>query len=106
MTQLRIDFPDYPAKEQERDVKRFEKRQKKDVYIVKVRGTYGAYLPRESLPISVNSDNGDDLTSFYSKAKDFFENELNINPKFHCVLNHGIEEHILKQIQIQKLIEK
>lgn len=104
--QLRIDFPDYSAYNQERDAERYEEQQKKDVYIVKVRGTYGAYLPRESLPISVNSDYGDDLTSFYGKAKDFFENELNIKPKFHCVLNQGIEEHILKQIQIQKLLEK
>lgn len=104
MKQLRIDFPDYSAENQERDAQRYEEKQKKDVYIVKVRGTYGAYLPRESLPISVNSDNGDDLTSFYGKAKDFFENELHIKPKFHCVINQGIEEHILKQVQIQKLL--
>lgn len=106
MKQLRIDFPDYTADNQERDAERHEERQKKDIYIVKVRGTYGAYLPRESLPISVNSDHGDNLTSFYGKAKDFFENELHIKPRFHCVLNHGIEEHILKQVQTQKLLDR
>jgi hypothetical protein len=106
MKQLRIDFPDYTAENQERDAQRYEEKQKKDVYIVKVRGTYGAYLPRESLPISVNSDHGDNLTAFFGKAKHFFEEELNIKPKFHCVLNQGLEEHILKQIQIQKLLEK
>lgn len=104
MKQLRIDFPDYSAENQERDAQRYEEKQKKDIYIVKVRGTYGAYLPRESLPISVNSDNGDDLTSFYGKAKDFFENELHIKPKFHCIHNQGIEDYILHQVAIQKLL--
>lgn len=102
----RIDFPDYSAENQERDAKKYEERQKKDVYIVKVRGSYGAYLPRESIPVSVNSDTGDNLTSFFGKAKQFFEEELHIKPRFHCVINKGIEDHIIKQIQIQKMLGK
>lgn len=104
MKQLRIDFPDHTAENQERDERRYIEKQKKDVYIVKVKGIYGAYLPRESLPLSVNSNRGQGFTEFIQETKDFFENELHIKPRFRCVLNKGIEEHILKQVQINKLL--
>ena len=102
----RIDFPDYTAENQERDAEKYNEKQKKDVYIVKVQGTYGAYLPRESLPLSVNSNHGQKFTEFVMETKDFFEKELNIKPRFHCVLNKGIEENIQQQIIIQKLVKE
>lgn len=106
MKQLKIDFPDYTAENQERDEQRYIEKQKKDVYIVKVRGTYGAYLPRESLPLSVNSNQGQGFTEFVQEVKTFFEDEMNIKPKFHCVLNKGIEDHIQQHIVINKLFER
>lgn len=104
--QLRIDFPDYTAENQERDAERYAEKQKKDVYIVKVRGTYGAYLPRESLPLSVNSNHGQGFTEFVQETKDFFENKLHIKPRFRCILNKGVENFIYQQIVVQNLIKE
>lgn len=103
--QLRIDFPDYTSDNQERDAKRYEEQQKKDVYIVKVRGTYGAYLPDGDDNISYNNFQAKNLKDFYTAAKRFY-NKLKVEPRFHCILNQGIEEHILKHIQIHKLLER
>lgn len=102
----RIDFPDYTADNQERDAEKHEKKQQKDVYIVKVRGAYGAYLPGESISISVNSDQGQKFIDFIQETKDFFEKELKIKPRFHCVLNDGIQQHINQQLTIQKLVKE
>lgn len=99
----RIPFPDYTAENQERDAKRHEEKQKKDVYIVKVKGTYGAYLPDGDDNISYNNFQAKNLKDFYTAAKRFY-NKMNVEPRFHCILNQGIEEHILKQVQIQKLL--
>ena len=101
----RFDFPDYTAQNQERDAKRYEERQKKDVYIVKVKGNYGAYMPDGDDYISYGNHEAKDLTSFYKVAKPYFE-KLGIKPKFHCIHNQGIEDYILHQVQIQKLLSR
>ena len=101
----RFDFPDYTAKNQEKDARKFEERQKKDIYLVKFKGVYGAYLPRQGGAVCYTGELGDDLTKFYEKAKAFYE-ELKIDPKFHVVLNRGIEEHIQQQIVIQNLLKE
>lgn len=99
----RIPFPDYTAENQERDSKKYLERQKKDVYIVKVRGNYGAYLIDGDDNISYNNFEAKNLKDFYTAAKRFYS-KLKIEPKFHCILNQGIEDFILQQIQIQKLL--
>ena len=101
----RIPFPDYTAENQERDAKRHEEKQKKDVYIVKIKGTYGAYLPDGDDNISYNNFQAKNLKDFYTAAKRFY-NKMKVEPRFHCILNQGIEEHILQQITIQKLLER
>ena len=101
----RFDFPDYTAKNQEKDAQRYADRQTKDIYLVKFKGVYGAYLPRTGGAVCYTGELGDDLTKFYEKAKAFYE-ELKISPKFHIVLNQGIEEHIQQQIVIQKLLQR
>lgn len=105
MKELRIDFPDYTASNQERDAKKYEEQQKRDIYIVKVKGTYGAYMPRESLPLSVNSNQGQGFAEFVQETKNFFENELNIKPRFRCILNKGVEDYIQHQLIIQNLVK-
>lgn len=104
--QLRIDFPDYTADNQERDAQRHAEKQKKDIYIVKFKGVYGAYLPRKGDAVSFTGEIGDDLTKFYEKAKSFYNDELDINPKFHVVINRGIEEYIQQQIVIQNMLKE
>jgi hypothetical protein len=101
--QQRIDFPDYTADNQERDAKRFEEWQKKDVYIVKIRGHYGAYMPDGNDFISYGNYEAKDLKEFYICAHAYFE-KLKIIPKLHCVHNQGIEDYILQQVQLQKLL--
>lgn len=104
--QTRIDFTDYTSENQERDAQKHAEKQKKDVYIVKVNGKYGAYLPRESLPLSLNSNHGQGFTEFVQETKKFFEDELKIKPRFRCVLNKGIEEHLKQQMIIQNLLKE
>lgn len=101
--EFRIDFPDYTTENQERDSKKFLESKKKDVYIVKVRGNYGAFLLDGDDNISYNNFEAKNLTDFYKVAEKFFK-KIGVIPRFHCVLNKGIEEHILQQIQIQKLL--
>ena len=45
--QLRIDFPDYSAKEQERDIARAERLKKTDVYVSRVDGVWNAIISRK-----------------------------------------------------------
>lgn len=75
----------------------------RDIYIVKVKGNYGAYLLDGDDNISYSNFNVKNLADFYSVTKNFFE-RIGVKPKFHCVLNQGIEDYILKQITIQKLL--
>jgi len=102
----RINFPDYTAENQERDAQKYLEKQKKDVYVVKTKGIYGVYFPTTKIPLSSHSEHGESFTEFVSDVKEFCEEILNIKPKFHCVLNKGIEDHILQQMITKKLIEK
>ena len=106
--QLRIPFPDYTPENQERDAEKFSEAQKKDVYIVKVNGVYGAFLPRKICPISTNSHMGQSLADFVQDVNFLFKEELKelkIIPRFRCVLNKGIEDHLRQQIEIQRLLD-
>jgi hypothetical protein len=103
--QLRAPFSDYTPENQERDAEKFLEAQKKDVYIVKVNGVYGAFLPRKICPISTNSHLGQSLAEFVQDVDLFFKEELKIIPRFRCVLNKGIEDHLRQQIEIQRLLD-
>lgn len=103
MKQLRIDFPDYTTENQERDAQRHAELQKKDVYIVKIRGHYGAYMPDGNDYISYGNFDAKNLKEFYECSNIYFA-KLKIKPKFHCIHNQGIEDYILQQVQIQKLL--
>ena len=102
--QLRFDFPDYTAENQERDAQRYEEKLKKDVYIVKVRGEYGAYIPQESLPLSLNSE-GRPFKDFILCIKEFCEERLEFKPRFRCIMNKGVEDYLISQIETQRLID-
>ena len=102
----RINFPDYTAENQERDAQRYLEKQKKDVYVVKTKGVYGVYFPTTKIPLSSHSEQGESFTKFITDVKEFCEEILKIKPKFHCVINKGIEDHIFQQMITKKLIEK
>lgn len=88
--QLRIDFPDYPAQEQERDAKASKTFLSQEIYVMRVNGDWGAVWPRKRHNIIFNADKGVELTEFVTNVKADLE-ELGLKPHFHCVQNFGIE---------------
>jgi tRNA(Ile2) C34 agmatinyltransferase TiaS len=100
--QLRIPFPDYPAKQQERDAKRAEQLKKTDVYVSRVDGVWNAIVPRKH-SIVINGLKGEDLTEFVKNVSEDLA-EMNIKPNFRCVRNHGIDAHFIHNQQILRSI--
>lgn len=105
MTETRIDFPDYTAGNQERDSEKYLESQKKDVYIVKIRGNYGAYLSDGDDNICYENFQAKNLTEFYYATEKFFK-KIKVKPRYHVLINKGIEEHILQQMMVQKLLRR
>lgn len=102
--QLSLDFSDYPAKEQEKDRAKHARLQCQDVYLTRQLGTWGAYLPRYRYPISINClDKNTKLIEFVPEIKKIIQEQLGIKPRFHFVLNKGIEDYLTKQFIINNL---
>lgn len=89
--QLRIDFPDYSAEEQERDAKRAERLKQSDVYLSKVDGVWNAIIPRKHNFI-INGIKGEVLIDFIESVSDELK-EMNMKPLFRCVENYGLDAH-------------
>ena len=103
--QLRIDFPDYSAQQQEIDATRAERRQTKDIYVMRVNGDWGAVMPRPRHNVIFNADKGVDLIEFVENVRDDLL-DLGIKPRFHCVQNFGIESKIAEHQIVKRLFEK
>lgn len=93
MKQLRLNFSDYSAKEQERDAEKVIRKQSTDIYVMRVNGDWGAVLPRKRHNVIFNADKGVELVEFVQNVKEELL-ELGIKPRFHCVKNFGIESKI------------
>ena len=102
MKQLRLNFSDYSADEQEVDAMRnrakAEQYFKREVYVMRVNGEWGAVLPKRRYNVIFNADAGVELVEFVQKVKADLE-ELGIKPHFHCVQNFGVENKIAEQQQ-------
>jgi len=103
--QLRIDFPDYSAQQQEIDATRAERRQTKDIYVMRVNGDWGAVMPRPRHNVIFNADKGVDLIEFVENVRDDLV-DLGIKPRFHCVQNFGIESKIAEHQIVRRLFTK
>lgn len=103
MSEQRLPFSDYPANEQKKDVERFESKQKKDVYIVRVNGVWNAYVARKKYPLAIPAERGEELTDFIVGLKKSLE-EMAIKPNFHCIRNKGVEDYLKQQMIIHNLI--
>ena len=103
--QLRIDFPDYSAQQQEIDATRAERRQTKDIYVMRVNGDWGAVMPRPRHNVIFNADKGVDLIEFVENVRDDLV-DLGIKPRFHCVQNFGIESKIAEHQIVKRLFTK
>lgn len=90
--QLRIDFPDYSAEEQERDAKRAERLKQSDVYLSKVDGVWNAIIPRRYNYV-INGHKGEELTQFCEGLVKSMAEDFNLKPVFHCIRNQGIDAH-------------
>lgn len=101
ITQTRIPFPDYPPEEQERDIKRAERLKQSEIYVMRVEGAWGGYMPREKFSMVFNAERGVELTEFIKNLKEELE-EMNIKPRFRCIENQGIAEHIKQHQFIMK----
>ena len=98
MTQLRIDFPDYPASEQIRDIEKAKWQKRSDVYVSKVDGVWNAIVPRKH-NIVINGKKEEDLTEFVENITKELK-EFGIDPSFRCVRNQGIDAHFRHNQQI------
>lgn len=100
---LRLNFSDYSAKEQKQDEQRhisgIGNKAKREVYVMRVNGEWGAVLPKKRYNVIFNADAGVELVEFVSKVKADLE-ELGIKPHFHCVQNFGIESKIAEHQQL------
>ena len=99
--QLRIPFPDYPAAEQERDARISERKKQTDVYVMKVNGAWGGYLPRRRCSLTFNVERGVELEEFVGVVKEVLA-KMKINPRFRCIQNQGVADHIMQQQFILK----
>lgn len=75
-----------------------------DVYVLRVRGHWSAYWPREKYPITVVGSKGEELISFINAMSDLFKKQFKIEPKFHNIRNKGIEDYIKEQLMILNLV--
>lgn len=94
--ELRLDFPDYPAAEQEKDAERAARLRQSDIYVMKVNGTWGGYMPRAKCSMTFNAERGVELLEFIQTLKEELE-EMNIKPRFRCIENQGVSDHIKQQ---------
>lgn len=62
---------------------------------MRVKGDWGAVMPRPRYNIIFNADKGVELVEFITNVKKDLE-ELGLHPRFHCVRNYGIQCKILE----------
>ena len=101
----RLDFEDYSASEQEKDYQRWLATKKKNVYVMRVSGVWNCFIVDGKNPISISGEFGQDLTDFISEMKLKVKKLFNLNPKFHCIINQGIEEYLRERVEISKLLD-
>ena len=92
MKQLRLDFSDYSAEEQERD---YQKKRFRQVYLMKVNGIWGHVTIVDSI-VKYGFHNGD-LTDTYNEIKTEFPT--------HCVRvirNQGLENYLRDRMKPRK----
>lgn len=91
MKEQRLDFSDYSAEEQERDVERFkyiERKYQPHAFILKVDGIYAHLI----------LSNGEPYHRFY-EGKNLFETYYELKEKFpqhkvRCLMNKGLEDYL------------
>lgn len=72
-----------------------EKKQIKDIYVMKIDGVWCGYAPRKKCSFSVIGKQGESLEDFYFSVKEDFPDY-----RLRCVKNYGIEDEIRRIIKL------
>lgn len=105
MTQLRLPFSDYPAKQQERDAERAEQLKKTDVYVSRVDGVWNAIIPRKYNYV-ICAHKGEELKEFCENLIISMAEDFKLQPHFRCVRNEGIDAHFIRNQQILRMFNE
>lgn len=84
--ELRINFPDYTAEQQEADAR---KKPVKEIYITRVSGVWHGFIPRKRYSVTITADKGIELPEFVKEVKAEYPDY-----KMRCVRNYGIDKHL------------
>lgn len=93
MEEQRLDFSDYPAKEQEKDVERFKQLEKKyqpHIFLLKFDGLWASMTFSDGVKHTFYE--GMDLYQTFNKVK-----ETHPNHKMKYIMNQGLENYLREQ---------
>lgn len=101
MKEQRLDFSDYSAKEQESDVERFKKLEKKyqpHIFLLKVEGTWASMTFHDGVKHTFYE--GMNLYQTFNKVK-----ETHPNYKMKYIINQGLENYLKEARKKEQLIK-
>lgn len=101
MKELRINFPDYTADEQERDVERFKRLEKKyqpHIFLLKFDGIWASMT--FSNGIKHRFYEGMNLYQTFNKVK-----ETHPNHKMKYIINQGLENYLREQRRKEQILK-
>lgn len=75
-----------------------------EIYVLRVKGHWSCYWPREKYPLTVIGEKGEPLVKFIADMKTLFEKNFKIEPKFRNIRNEGVENYIKEQLLILNLV--
>ena len=70
----------------------------KEVYVMKVKGQWCGFMPRPKMSIIFNAQKGVELPEFITDIREELA-DMGIDVKFRCIVNRGIENHILSTLK-------
>lgn len=103
MKELRLNFPDYPAEEQERDAARkayLNKKYQPHAFILKVDGTYAHLIFSDGKPYHKFYDNKTLFDTYYAIRESYPQHKIK------CLINKGLEDYLRQQRKKEKAVSK
>jgi hypothetical protein len=101
MKELRINFPDYTVEEQERDVERFKRLEKKyqpHIFLLKFDGIWASMTFSDG--IKHRFYEGMNLYQTFNKVK-----ETHPNHKMKYIINQGLENYLREQRRKEQILK-
>lgn len=101
MKELRINFPDYTVDEQERDIERFKRLEKKyqpHIFLLKFDGIWASMTFSDG--IKHRFYEGMNLYQTFNKVK-----EMHPNHKMKYIINQGLENYLREQRRKEQILK-